>query len=212
MKNLTHDKALSLCYNLPRVIIMMDKIKLLETKENQTVDSYRIKLDKIFSKSASDLSLISALNTYTKSELDDIRHALEVKGVSSLKKADLIDVLAIEIASQLSQIVKKLSKEEYGLLKFILDSDGIVSFDHNFAEALISIRKYGIVMASQLENHGKVLFIPDELRKALRLLIPSSIPHERGKRLKIGRNAPCPCGSGRKYKKCCLSTYLQNVV
>ena len=23
--------------------------------------------------------------------------------------------------------------------------------------------------------------------------------------LKIGRNAPCPCGSGKKYKKCCLS-------
>lgn len=22
---------------------------------------------------------------------------------------------------------------------------------------------------------------------------------------KTGRNAPCPCGSGRKYKKCCLS-------
>lgn len=25
------------------------------------------------------------------------------------------------------------------------------------------------------------------------------------KRKKIGRNAPCPCGSGRKYKKCCLN-------
>ena len=22
--------------------------------------------------------------------------------------------------------------------------------------------------------------------------------------MKIGRNAPCPCGSGRKYKNCCL--------
>jgi SWIM/SEC-C metal-binding protein len=22
----------------------------------------------------------------------------------------------------------------------------------------------------------------------------------------VGRNAPCPCGSGRKYKKCCLTT------
>ncbi len=22
---------------------------------------------------------------------------------------------------------------------------------------------------------------------------------------KIGRNDPCPCGSGRKYKKCCLN-------
>ncbi|MCH8904809.1 MAG: SEC-C domain-containing protein [Bacteroidetes bacterium] len=21
---------------------------------------------------------------------------------------------------------------------------------------------------------------------------------------KIGRNSPCPCGSGTKYKKCCL--------
>ena len=21
---------------------------------------------------------------------------------------------------------------------------------------------------------------------------------------KVGRNAPCPCGSGRKYKQCCL--------
>ena len=23
------------------------------------------------------------------------------------------------------------------------------------------------------------------------------------KSTKIGRNAPCPCGSGKKYKKCC---------
>ncbi|MFN3486913.1 MAG: SEC-C metal-binding domain-containing protein, partial [Planctomycetota bacterium] len=22
--------------------------------------------------------------------------------------------------------------------------------------------------------------------------------------MKIGRNQPCPCGSGKKYKKCCL--------
>jgi uncharacterized protein YecA (UPF0149 family) len=22
---------------------------------------------------------------------------------------------------------------------------------------------------------------------------------------KIGRNDPCPCGSGKKYKKCCLA-------
>jgi len=22
--------------------------------------------------------------------------------------------------------------------------------------------------------------------------------------VKIGRNEPCPCGSGRKYKKCCI--------
>ena len=24
--------------------------------------------------------------------------------------------------------------------------------------------------------------------------------------MNIGRNDPCPCGSGKKYKKCCLAT------
>ena len=24
------------------------------------------------------------------------------------------------------------------------------------------------------------------------------------RRIKIGRNEPCPCGSGKKFKKCCI--------
>jgi len=31
---------------------------------------------------------------------------------------------------------------------------------------------------------------------------PSQKPAQRSKK-KVGRNAPCPCGSGKKYKKCC---------
>ncbi len=33
---------------------------------------------------------------------------------------------------------------------------------------------------------------------------PSSVPYFRENK-KIGRNDPCPCGSGKKYKKCCLN-------
>jgi len=29
---------------------------------------------------------------------------------------------------------------------------------------------------------------------------PAALP----KKMKVGRNDPCPCGSGKKYKKCCL--------
>lgn len=29
---------------------------------------------------------------------------------------------------------------------------------------------------------------------------------------KMSRNAPCPCGSGKKYKKCCLSVQPKGVV
>lgn len=33
-------------------------------------------------------------------------------------------------------------------------------------------------------------------------LLPQMVSAARG--LKVGRNSPCPCGSGQKYKKCCL--------
>ena len=32
---------------------------------------------------------------------------------------------------------------------------------------------------------------------------PAKAKPARRKAKKIGRNAPCPCGSGKKYKKCC---------
>jgi SEC-C motif-containing protein len=32
------------------------------------------------------------------------------------------------------------------------------------------------------------------------------LPTEPARSLKVGRNKPCPCGSGKKYKKCCLTS------
>ena len=48
--------------------------------------------------------------------------------------------------------------------------------------------------------------IDTDLAKAAENFIPPSeednnTPVKRGE--KIGRNDPCPCGSGQKYKKCC---------
>jgi preprotein translocase subunit SecA len=34
--------------------------------------------------------------------------------------------------------------------------------------------------------------------------LPTIAPQPVVKAKKIGRNDPCPCGSGKKYKKCCL--------
>ncbi len=35
-------------------------------------------------------------------------------------------------------------------------------------------------------------------------VLPSAEPARAAETKKIGRNAPCPCGSGKKYKKCCM--------
>jgi uncharacterized protein len=41
-------------------------------------------------------------------------------------------------------------------------------------------------------------------REALeRQTLPSPAVREKA-HFKVGRNDPCPCGSGRKYKRCCM--------
>ena len=33
--------------------------------------------------------------------------------------------------------------------------------------------------------------------------LPPPVETIRGEKKAVGRNEPCPCGSGKKYKKCC---------
>jgi SEC-C motif/Nuclease-related domain len=44
----------------------------------------------------------------------------------------------------------------------------------------------------------------DELCKGMRKSDDTDAPRQIRKERKVGRNDPCPCGSGKKYKKCCL--------
>jgi len=43
---------------------------------------------------------------------------------------------------------------------------------------------------------------PEDISDIERLLNP---PKQVTKAITIGRNEPCPCGSGKKYKHCCLN-------
>jgi preprotein translocase subunit SecA len=38
--------------------------------------------------------------------------------------------------------------------------------------------------------------------KFVKAMRPELYPKKENEQ-KVGRNAPCPCGSGKKYKKCC---------
>lgn len=66
---------------------------------------------------------------------------------------------------------------------------------------------------NNLWNHTRMLlnrgFTPNELSKGIKQqMIPARVPNnvvnfETAKKKKIYPNAPCPCGSGKKYKNCC---------
>lgn len=55
-----------------------------------------------------------------------------------------------------------------------------------------------------LQKHKKKFFGSKEV-KAFDVETNNSLA-----KLKIGRNEPCPCGSGLKFKKCCISHHRQD--
>ena len=52
---------------------------------------------------------------------------------------------------------------------------------------------------------GEIITRQDLGRRFKPMAIPPSLKQLR--RGKVGRNEPCPCGSGRKFKKCCLGVW-----
>jgi uncharacterized protein YecA (UPF0149 family) len=56
----------------------------------------------------------------------------------------------------------------------------------------------------------------EDVRNAVRVQGFGRIPRSRGpvRRAgpKIGRNDPCPCGSGLKFKRCCLHSSRQSPI
>ncbi|HFE48116.1 MAG TPA: YchJ family protein [Chromatiaceae bacterium] len=69
---------------------------------------------------------------------------------------------------------------------------------HGVVEFVASYRRDGrIVRHHEISTFQRVAgdwyFVEGEV-------LPSGVPSDAAK---VGRNDPCPCGSGRKYKKCC---------
>ena len=73
------------------------------------------------------------------------------------------------------------------------DDEGTVEFR---AKCRVNDEAAGLDEASQFVREDGHWFYVDG----------SSIQPIRSKHAKIGRNAPCPCGSGKKYKNCCAKS------
>lgn len=58
------------------------------------------------------------------------------------------------------------------------------------------------IQDSKMDEKTKDMKQPVPIDQALQALMKG-----RNRARKIGRNDPCPCGSGRKYKKCCLNLH-----
>ena len=78
-------------------------------------------------------------------------------------------------------------------------SDYAYKDEHEFFAVLA---EYFFTSPESLKRRDPALYalLRDLFHQDTGSLLPSMPPRRQG----IGRNAPCPCGSGRKYKHCCL--------
>ena len=117
-------------------------------------------------------------------------------------------------------IIEKIlvSTEQEGLSRILLNIKSNYSNDEKkiILSFLLDLPKLDLFKLEEITDSATTLDSNNSLNK----LDVSSLDAATIKRLmdyqnrkpsvreykKIGRNDPCPCGSGKKYKKCCLNT------
>ena len=83
---------------------------------------------------------------------------------------------------------------------------------NRFEEELAAERKRQLVLAELSGAPAPTVASPMEQPSVASHTAPATMPTATQPAHKVSRNAPCPCGSGRKYKKCCLGKELSPII
>lgn len=124
-----------------------------------------------------------------------LRRGMEGEAIFQYQEALKLDPLAVEAYASLGQYEadKGNTSEAYEYFKKAADR---VRTGHYYRTKEIDQLKEAIFL--NLEHYEGILGKGEEQP-------PASFSQKLIKREKVGRNDPCPCGSGKKYKKCCLN-------
>jgi len=124
-----------------------------------------------------------------------MKQGMEQEAILQYKEALKLDPLAVEVYSSLGEYEADKGNPSQAYEYFKKAADRIHT-GHYYRTKEIDQLKEAIFL--NLEHFEEVL--GKEREQAPVLSSPRLI-----KREKVGRNDPCPCGSGKKYKKCCLN-------
>ncbi|WP_346356074.1 SEC-C metal-binding domain-containing protein [Azotosporobacter soli] len=109
------------------------------------------------------------LSRLTKDELADVRRSLQLKGISSLKKNELVERLAEEIVAGLPRLLGDLNLEQYEIVKRLVAAGGSMSGQNFNDGCVVFFRKRGLFF-SGLKDGERQLLMPSEVVKELSTL------------------------------------------
>lgn len=150
MKRHTDDKTST------QIIEAVNRAKSFAAKQQMRYEA------KLWAPIQAPLDLKQALSRLTKDELDTIRKNLDIKNISSLKKADLIDKLAEHIPAKVADIFNRFDQERYQLMKDIMQNGAWVSAASLELAKVQHLRNYGLLFPGTLEQQH-VLVMPTEI-------------------------------------------------
>jgi preprotein translocase subunit SecA len=114
----------------------------------------------------------------------------QIERVASLR---VIDTLWIEHLENMESLKDSVRLRAYGQ-----------------RDPLVEYKKEGLIMFRELLDNYEKMLIETIMRASINTQSAptqmQTVSEDRGSsvpKLEIGRNDPCPCGSGKKYKKCC---------
>ena len=128
-------------------------------------------------------------------DLQKILSILEYAKKHELDREEIVNKIKKEAPelSKLTDILPKTRVELYTFLMVII----------MFIGQLISLSKRGL-SRNELKQNFDLVVKQYYLNKEEMPVTPKvTIKEQDSTNFKVGRNDPCPCGSGKKYKKCC---------
>ncbi|MGM0379810.1 MAG: SEC-C metal-binding domain-containing protein [Bacillota bacterium] len=195
-------------YVIEQVYTGSDNISEIASKELIKIGDKRIiKLIKENYKNVSRNVKISLLN---------ILEGIKLKSSEDLLLEIYKNETDIDLKIQIIfALVSHLSKKAISLLEKELNNNPTYKID--YIESLYVLYKFYNIENENLEKWKKMIEKQNKKMRDLRVnkfhkdnpnildqIITSESETFVRKEKKIGRNDPCPCGSGKKYKKCCI--------
>ncbi len=163
--------------------------KIIEELKNKAFDNYAKKAEEIGEEQLSELERVVMLKVVDQKWMDHIDAMDELKdgiGLRAYGQKDPVVQYRIEGFDMFDQMVNDIKND---VVKILLNINRVQKLER---KQTVKITKQGLQEAAESLRGD----IPKESKEVTHTPVVNNGP-------KVGRNDPCPCGSGKKYKNCC---------
>jgi preprotein translocase subunit SecA len=167
---------------LPKDSVTVDELKIMSNEEikekllKMAMDIYSEKEESFGSEQMRDIErviLLRVVDTKWMDHIDNMDHLKQGMGLRAYRQQDPVQAYQFEGSQMFDEMIQNIKVETVKYLYRVQVERA--------PERLRVVRETGT-------NHGDIEGVREPIRR---------------KEEKVGRNDPCPCGSGKKYKNCC---------